>query len=43
MALEFTWDIIFILPKDGVEYHGIGPVEVIWKVISIIIDQPLED
>ena len=36
-------ETIIILPKGNGEYHVIGPVEVIWKVIYINIDQCLED
>ena len=43
LALDCTWNTIILLPKGGGEYHVIGLVEVLWKVISIIIDRRLEE
>ena len=43
LALDCTWNTIILLPKGGGEYHVIGLVEVLWKVISIIIDRCLEE
>ena len=43
LATECKWDTIVIIPKGNVEYHIIGLVEVLWKVIGINIDQHLEE
>ena len=43
LVLDCTRNTIILLPKGGGEYHVIGLVEVLWKVISIIIDRRLEE
>ena len=35
------WYTIFLIPKGSGEYHIIGLVEVLWKVIIINIDRCL--
>ena len=41
--MEFMWSTIVLIPKGSGEYHIIGLVEVLWKVIIINIDQFLSD
>ena len=43
LALYCTCNTVILTPKGGGEYHVIGLVEVLWKVISIIIDRRLEE
>ena len=35
---EETWKAVFLIPKGGGEYRCIGLVEVVWKVVTVIID-----
>ena len=39
LALDCTCNTVILIPKGGGEYHLLGLVEVLWKVISIIIDR----
>ena len=41
--MDFTWYTIVLIPKGSGEYHIIGLVEVLWKVIIINIDRCLSD
>ena len=43
LAMECKWDTFVLLLKGGGDYHGIGLVEVIWKVVAIIIDRLLAE
>ena len=41
--MDCTWNNVILLPKGGGEYHVIGIVGVLCKVISIIFDRCLEE
>ena len=43
LATKCTWANIVLLTKDDGKYHKIGPMEVLWNVIFIIIDWCLAD
>ena len=43
LALDCTCNTVILIPKGGGEYHLLGLVEVLWKVISIIIDRSLAE
>ena len=35
---EATWQAVVLIPKGGKDYHGIGLVEVMWKVVAEILN-----
>jgi hypothetical protein len=35
---QLLWSTVVLIPKDGGDYHGIGLLEPIWKVLEWIID-----
>jgi hypothetical protein len=37
MPEQMTWEIIVLLPKEGVDYCGIGLLEPFWKVVEKIM------
>ena len=39
MADGATCQVVVMIPKEGVEFRGIGLVEVIWKTAADIINQ----
>ncbi len=39
---QLLWIIVILIPKGGGDYHGIGLLEPIWKVIEWIIDHRLD-
>ena len=43
LATEWTWSTIALLPKGGGKWRRIILVEVLWKLISAIIDRHLAD
>ena len=36
IAEEDTWQAVLMIPKGGWDYQGIFPVEVVWKVVTVI-------
>jgi hypothetical protein len=38
VSRQLLWTIVILIPKGGGDYHGIGLLEPIWKVIEWIID-----
>ncbi len=38
---QLCWVIVVLIPKGRGEYHGIGLLEAIWKVIESIMDQQM--
>ncbi len=38
---QLTWVIVVLLPKGGGDYHGIGLLQPLWKVVEHIKDQQL--
>ena len=36
------WVIVVLIPKGGGDYHGIGLLEPLWKVLEIIMDCRLD-
>ena len=34
---QMTWMIIILLPKGGCDYHGIGLLHPIWKVVEKVM------
>jgi hypothetical protein len=39
---QLLWIIVVLIPKGGGDYHGIGLLEPIWKVIEQVIDCRLD-
>jgi hypothetical protein len=39
---QMCWVITFLIPKGGGEYHGIGLLEPIWKVLEKVMDLRLD-
>jgi hypothetical protein len=39
---QLLWIIVIVIPKGGGDYHGIGLLEPIWKVIEWIIECRLD-
>jgi hypothetical protein len=39
---QLGWVVTVLIPKGGRDYHGIGLLEPIWKVIKRVMDKPLE-
>ena len=35
---EATWQAVVLIPKEKGNYHGIGLVEVVWKVVAAILN-----
>ena len=35
------WQAVVMIPKGGKDYHGIGLVEVMWKVVAEILNRRL--
>ena len=31
---EATWQAVVLIPKGETDYRGIGPMEVMWKVVA---------
>ena len=42
MPAEMCWSILAVIPKGAGEYRGIGLQEVLWKVVSSIINARLQ-
>ena len=38
LAEEAIWQAVIMLPKGGDNYHGIGLMEVMWKVVAAILN-----
>ena len=38
LAEETTWQAVVLIPKGKGDYRGIGLVEVMWKVVSVILN-----
>ena len=38
MAEEYMWQAVVLIPKGGGDYRGIGLVEVVWKVVTLILN-----
>ena len=36
------WTTMYLIPKDGGDYRGIGMVETIWKVCTSIVNSWLQ-
>ena len=43
LAEEATWQAVVLVPKGEKEYHGIGLMEVMWKVVAAILNRRLTD
>ena len=41
LAEEATWQTVVLIPKGNGEFRGIGLVEVIWKLLTIILHRRL--
>ena len=41
MAEEATWQVVVMVPKGKGEFRGIGLVEVVWKILSLILHRRL--
>ena len=41
MTEEATWQAVVLIPKGRMEYHSIGLVKVVWKVVVVIINRRL--
>ena len=41
LAEEATWQAMVMVPKGKGEFRGIGLVEVIWKLVSLILHRRL--
>jgi hypothetical protein len=37
MLTQMSWMVIVLLPKGGWDCHGIGLLELVWKVVEKII------
>jgi hypothetical protein len=42
ISCQLLWIIIILILKGGRDYHGIGLLEPIWKVIERVIDHRLD-
>ena len=38
LAEEVTWQAVVLIPKGKGDYRGIGLVEVMWKVVTVILN-----
>ena len=38
LAEEATWHAVVLIPKEKKDYHGIGLMEVMWKVVAAILN-----
>ena len=38
MEEESTWQVVVLIPKGGGDYYGIGLVEVVWEVVTVILN-----
>ena len=38
MAEESTWQAVALITKGGGEYYVIGLVEVVWKMVTVILN-----
>ena len=41
LAEEATWQAVVLIPKGKGDYHGIGLVVVVWKVVTEILNRRL--
>ena len=39
IAEKAVWQAVFLIPKGGGDYHGIGLVDVIWKTVAVILNR----
>jgi len=42
IPIQLGWVVTVLIPKGGGDYHGIGLLEPIWKIIERVIDKRLE-
>jgi hypothetical protein len=42
IPLQLGWVVTVLIPKGGGDYHGIGLLEPIWKVIERVMDHQLQ-
>ena len=35
---DTTWQALLIIPQEGGEYHGIVPIELVWKAVAVILN-----
>ncbi len=42
IPIQLGWVVTVLIPKGGRDYHGIGLLEPIWKVIKQVMDKRLE-
>ena len=35
---ETNWQAVILIPTGGGEYHDIGPMEVVWKAVAVILN-----
>jgi hypothetical protein len=43
LPTELSWSVVVLIPKGSVGCRGIGLLEVVWKVVSSIIDIQLKN
>ena len=43
LALDCTCNTVILIPKGGGDYYLLGLVEVLWKVVSIIIERHMAE
>ena len=43
LALDCTCNTVILIHKGGGEYYLLGLVEVLWKVVSIIIERHMAE
>ena len=43
LPTEMPWSAMVLLPKGGGDYHGIGLLEIIWKLVTTIIDRRVKE
>ena len=43
LPMESPWLTMVLLPKDSGGFHGIGLLEIIWKLITSIVDMQIKE
>ena len=41
LAEENMWQVVVLIPKGKGDYHGIGFLEVMWKVVVVVLNRRL--
>ena len=41
MTEDYTWHVVVLITKSGGYFWGIGLVEILWKMVTVLLNQSL--